>query len=282
MEDQAAHCEENVTKLFPFKEHQHDGFSVIVIPCLSDNYIYLLKSHGSPEAVAVDVGDAEPLLAVLSAKGWQLKAVLLTHNHADHVMGLGKLLRQVQLDAGTAATVFAPQGVYIKGMTHGLIDGEQFRVAGIDFCALDTPGHTLGHLTYLAGDAAFTGDALFGGGCGRLLEGTADQLFSSLQKIAVLPPATRLYVGHEYTLANLRFAISIDSNNLALATRIKDAKQTISQGGFTSPSDLALELATNPFLRCEESAIKRAMAKHAEGKDPLAVFSALRQAKDLF
>ena len=264
-----------------FAEHQHGGFSVCVIPCLQDNYVYLVSAEGSQQALAVDVGEAQPLLSVLAEKGWHLAGVLLTHGDGDHVAGLGQLLGQAQV-GGAEVEVFGPQGAPIAGMTRGLSDEARFQAGGLEVRAMSTPGHSREHMTYVVQDAAFTGDALFGGGCGRIFGGTHQQMYHSLQKIASLSPSTRLYVGHEYTLSNLRFALSVEGDNPQLAERLQQTQQLLAGGGWSSPSQVALELATNPFLRCGEESIKRAVAHQAKGDDAEAVFRALRQAKDVF
>ncbi len=232
-------------------------------------------------AAVVDPGDAVPVLAHLQRNGLRLTAILSTHHHQDHVGGNTALLARYDVP------VFGPAGEPIPGRTHPLREGDAIEVPGIGVAlrVLDVPGHTAGHIAY-AGDAGgplvFCGDTLFAGGCGRLFEGTAEQMWRSLQKLAALPPDTRVYCAHEYTLANLRFAAAVEPGNAALAARARRDGATRARGAPTVPSTLADERATNPFLRAAEPAVRAAAQAHAGHPldGPVQAFAALRKWKN--
>lgn len=241
------------------------------LPAFRDNYIWLLSHAGC--AVAVDPGDAAPVEAALAAGGLRLVAILVTHHHADHQGGVERLV------ARHGAAVYGPAAESITGLTRPLRGGERIEIPGLDlgFDVLAVPGHTLGHLAYLAGDKLFCGDTLFGAGCGRLFEGTPAQMAASLAVLAALPDDTAVYCAHEYTEMNLRFALAVEPDNAAVARRIADAAATRARGEPTLPSTIGLEKATNPFLRCAEPAVIAA----ARRRDPAAngmvsVFAAIR------
>jgi hydroxyacylglutathione hydrolase len=221
-------------------------FDVIRIPAFKDNYIWLLR-QGSLAAV-VDPGDAAPVLEFLHGEGLSLSSILITHHHQDHQGGIGNLLGRFP-----SAEVCGPERESITGMTAPLRGGERIRPALLDFelRVLAVPGHTLGHLAYYGEGCLFCGDALFAGGCGRLFEGTPVAMAESLARLAALPDDTRVYCAHEYTEANLRFA-------------------------------LAVEKATNPFLRCGAPEVIAAARTRGAADDPVAVFAALREWKNEF
>ena len=223
------------------------------------------------------------MLAHLDREGLALVAILNTHHHGDHVGGNRALLERA------AVPVFGPAGETIPGCTHPLREGDVVDVPGVDvrLRVLDVPGHTAGHIAYagdIDGPVVFCGDTLFAGGCGRLFEGTAAQMWTSLRKLAALPPGTRAYCAHEYTLANLRFAQAVEPRSAALAARIGRDGATRAAGRPTVPSTIADELATNPFLRADEPAVRRAAEEHAGTPlaGPVASFAALRQWKNDF
>lgn len=247
------------------------ALDVLAIPAFRDNYIWLLR-RGSV-AVVVDPGDAGPVEEVLKQEKLALAAILITHHHADHQGGV------VRLAARYRPAVYGPAAESITGLTHPLAGGEAVELAalGTSIRVLAVPGHTLGHLAYLIGNRLFCGDTLFGAGCGRLFEGTPAQMSASLQQFADLPDATEVYCAHEYTEMNLRFAVAVEPENPAIRQRVADAAATRARGEPTLPSNMALEKATNPFLRCAEPAVvAAALARGAAASDPLSVFAAIR------
>jgi len=251
---------------------------VLPVACLRDNFAYLLYHECGGEAVVVDPSEPKPVLAVLSQLGLRLSAILLTHHHWDHVGGVPGLL-----DAHSSLPVYASvtDARRIDCVTHTLVPGELVATPVGDFETIAVPGHTLGAVTYLWEEAAFTGDTLFGGGCGRLFEGTAAQLCRSLQSIAALPGATSIYSGHEYTLQNLAFAAHLEPDNVAIAERIARETAKVAAGDNTVPSTVELEQLTNPFLRCDEPTIRRTLSQPLEA-DTVSVFAEMRQLKDNF
>ncbi len=259
------------------------ALSVLAVPAFQNNYLWLV--HDGVHAAVVDPGDAEPILAALAAHHLTLTAILLTHHHADHIGGVPGLLRKA------AVPVFGPRNDGIAAVTVPLSDGDRIDVPGLDLSlrVLDVPGHTLGHIAYLR-DAPpqpwlFCGDTLFAGGCGRLFEGTPGQLKHSLAKLAALPGDTLFYCAHEYTLANLAFAQAVEPGNKAIDARIEAESAKRKLGLPTIPSTIALEQATNPFLRHAEPAIGRqlvALGKLEPGATPVETFAALREWKNSF
>ena len=257
--------------------------TIIPIPAFADNYIWLLR-HGDHAAV-VDPGDAQPVLAALERDGLALTAVLATHHHNDHVGGIAALA-----DRYPGLAVFGPARETIPRRTRALGEGDVVEVPGIGVTlrVLDIPGHTSGHIAY-CGDvdgvpSLFCGDTLFAAGCGRVFEGTPDEMWASLSALSALPPATRVYCGHEYTLANLRFAQAVEPDNGALWDRQAQAQALRDRAEPTLPSTIGLEHATNPFLRAGRANVRAAAARHA-GR-PLASdvesFAALRAWKNAF
>lgn len=250
------------------------------IEAFSDNYIWWL-GHGT-ECAVVDPGDAAPVLARLRAEQCKLVAILVTHHHADHVGGVAALA------AATGARVLGPAHESIPHRDVALEEGSSFALLGTRFEVLDVPGHTAGHIAYFCPEldppALFCGDTLFAAGCGRLFEGTPAQMLASLDKLASLPPATRVYCAHEYTLANLRFAAAADPHNLAVVERTASASAQRQAGQPTVPSTLAEERRTNPFLRAGETALRASAAQRdpRAARDRLASFAALRAWKDGF
>jgi hydroxyacylglutathione hydrolase len=252
------------------------------VPAFQDNYLWVLAR--GRDAAVVDPGDAGPVQAFLEEHGLTLRAILATHHHGDHVGGLAALAARWQ------CPVFGPAGERIAGLTQRLKEGERIRVPGleVDLEVIDVPGHTAGHIAYVHRDRAdpfvFCGDTLFAGGCGRLFEGTAAQMVASLSKLASLPADTRVYCAHEYTLANLRFARAVEPDNVALAERQAREAARRERGEPTVPSSIAVELATNPFLRWTEPRVIAAAERHAGRAlaDPVAVFAEIREWKNRF
>lgn len=260
--------------------------SLIPVPAFADNYIWLL--HDGQAALAVDPGDAAPLERLLDEQRLALQSILVTHHHGDHVGGLARLRER-----WPQCEVFGPAQERINGIDRPLRDGERFEALGQQVRVIDVPGHTAGHVAFLieapsdgSAPLLFCGDTLFAAGCGRLFEGSPAQLLDSLQRLAALPPATRVCCAHEYTLGNLRFARALEPDNPVLAAReaLEQAKRAAGQP--TLPSSIALERATNPFLRCAEpplqaAGLAQAPQPAADGSE-LAVFTALREWKNQF
>ena len=253
------------------------------IPAFHDNYLWLFHRQDDRRAFVVDPGDAAPVLEALAARDLSLAGILITHHHPDHTGGIEALLAQA------AVPVYGPHSPAIAGISHPLRQGEQVTLPGqISFQVLEVPGHTLDHIAYFGGDqrppVLFSGDTLFAGGCGRLFEGSATQMTTSLDKLAALPGDTRVYCAHEYTLANLQFALAVEPDNPALQQRLQAEQDKRRQQRPTVPSTVALELATNPFLRSREPAV--IAAAQARSGQPLSrpdqVLAAIRTWKDSF
>jgi hydroxyacylglutathione hydrolase len=254
--------------------------SVLTVPAFNDNYLWLIND--GRHAAVVDPGDATPILAALASHGLTLVAILLTHHHADHTGGVAQLLQHVRVP------VFGPAHETIAGVTQALVEGDTAVIPELELklSVLDVPGHTAGHIAYVAADQGwlFCGDTLFAGGCGRLFEGTPAQMTRSLAKLAALPDATLVYCAHEYTLSNLRFAEVIEPANLALRERVRVDRAKRERGEPTVPSTIGLEKTTNPFLRYGTPAvIDLLLANHRlESREPVAAFAALREWKNTF
>jgi len=257
--------------------------NIIPIPAFKDNYIWAL--HDRQLAVVVDPGDAAPVRAWLDAQQLKLAAILCTHHHNDHVGGICELAQLYNVP------VYGPRHENIPCISHAVGEGDEIDITelGIHFKVLDIPGHTHGHIAYLITGKAevargvFCGDTLFGCGCGRLFEGTAAQQHHSLQRLTQLPDDTLVYCAHEYTEANIRFALACEPGNAQLLQRQVDARALRAAGQPTLPSTIMLEKSTNPFLRCAEPEIIRTLSQHGlnDGAE-LAVFTALREWKNHF
>lgn len=252
---------------------------VSLLPVLTDNYIYLVRDSESGKTAAVDPAIAAPVLTALEKRGWQLDYIFNTHHHNDHVGG------NLQLKQATGCKIVgaADDKARIPGLDIALKDGEQFNLGLHCFQVLETPGHTLGHIVYYCAGSAvlFCGDTLFSLGCGRLFEGSAGQMWHSLQKLKALPDSTKVYCAHEYTQANGRFALTLESDNPALQQRIAEVAELRSQNLPTLPSTIGLERATNPFLREDSPGLRNAVAA-SEYDTPVQVFAKVRQLKDQF
>jgi hydroxyacylglutathione hydrolase len=219
---------------------------VALIPCLRDNYAYLLWQDGSRDALVIDPSEAEPVERVLSARGLTLSAILNTHHHHDHVGGNAALVER----RGKGLPVFGHHSDRgrIPEQNQFLADEQRFTQAGLSFRVLHVPGHTLGAVTYVSEGAAFTGDTLFAAGCGRLFEGTARDMYHSLnERLASLPVDTKIYCGHEYTEQNLRFAATLEPENVAIRDKRARVAELRGRGDPSSPSTLGAERATTPF-----------------------------------
>ncbi|TAA48668.1 hydroxyacylglutathione hydrolase [Corallincola spongiicola] len=249
------------------------------IKAFNDNYIWLL--HTLNGGIVVDPGDAAPVIAFLTSQQIKLKAVLLTHHHSDHVGGVAKL-RQTYPDI----KVYGPKAEAVEHSDIQLSHGEIIDVAdtGLKLKVLAVPGHTLGHIAYYGENSLFCGDTLFSGGCGRLFEGTADQMHQSLQRLASLPDATEVYCAHEYTQANLAFAMAVEPDNLALQSYQTAVSALRQQDKPSIPSTIEQEKQINPFLRVDQITVISAVSGYLEKsvKAPSAVFAGLRSWKDNF
>ncbi|MCP9483804.1 hydroxyacylglutathione hydrolase [Shimia sp. CNT1-13L.2] len=251
---------------------------IITIPCLSDNYAFLVHNKASGETALVDAPEADKINKVLSQLGWTLTHVLLTHHHWDHIDGLEELQKTHSPKViGAAADAHR-----LPPLDLAVAEGDSFTLGGEEVQVMDVSGHTVGHIAFYlpASGAVFTADSLMALGCGRLFEGDPDMMWASLSKLAALPENTIVCSGHEYTEANGRFAVTIDPDNKALQSRIDAIAEARAQGRPTVPSLLSEELATNPFLRATDPAVQRHVGM--EGADPAKVFAEIRQRKDTF
>lgn len=247
------------------------------VACLTDNFAYLIGHDGARETLVVDPSEAVPVLRVLEQRQRVLVGILCTHHHWDHIGGVKELCEHYP-----DIPVFASDHDVsrIEGVTHGMADGASFSAIGLGFECMKVPGHTLGALAYCVEGAVFTGDTLFGAGCGRLFEGTPAQMHASLTRLAALPAETNVYFGHEYTRSNLAFASSIEPQNDATLTRRKRAAEP--KNSCTTPSTIAEERATNPFLRCAEASVRATLGKALADASDVEVFAELRRRKDTF
>ncbi|MDC8830657.1 hydroxyacylglutathione hydrolase [Alteromonas gilva] len=253
--------------------------TVTPIPAFDDNYIWCL--HNEQYAVVVDPGKAEPVQAFCERHNLQLAAILITHHHHDHTGGISTLTSSVN-----DLPVIGPRGGHISGITKSVAQGDMVKLALIncEFSVLEVPGHTLDHIAFVGHNALFCGDTLFSVGCGRLFEGTPGQMHRSLNKIKRLPASTVIYCTHEYTQANVNFALAVEPENQALLQYNQWVKNTREQQLPTLPTQLSTQLEINPFLRCTSAAVKASVISHAgtELSDEIAVFTHLRQWKDNF
>jgi hydroxyacylglutathione hydrolase len=259
------------------------GAGILPLAAFTDNYIWLIHHNG--DAVVVDPGESEPVLKALHANKLQLRAILLTHHHGDHVGGVTELVNR------TGARVYGPATETLPICDVRLAEGDRVVVPEVllDMHILDVPGHTSGHIAYFGRAAGveavvFSGDTLFSGGCGRLFEGTPDQMVVSLEKFSALPVYTQVFCGHEYTLANLRWAQAVDPANVALQQAYDRASGLRRQGLPTLPSTIGQERETNPFLRAEQANVAKAAEVWVKRPlhSPVEVFAALREWKNNF
>ena len=254
---------------------------LIPLPAFQDNYLWLL--HDGQRALVVDPGDAQPVLSFLERNDLQLEAILVTHHHADHVGGVDAVR-----DA-TGAKVYGPARERIPEPLTRLAEGDAITVLGLRFEVMDVPGHTAGHIAYYSADMdgaplLFCGDTLFSGGCGRLFEGTPEQMLASLEKLSSLPGSTRVCCTHEYTLSNLRFARAVEPGNADLIHYIERCEALRASSQPTLPSTIEQEKRINPFLRTRLPGVAEAARRHdpATPQDEVAVFAAIRQWKNEF
>lgn len=251
---------------------------LVTIPCLADNYAFLLRDTKSGEVALIDAPEAEPILNALKTRGWRLSQVWLTHHHWDHVDGLAEVLNAHPARV-TGARADAER---LPSLDHQVIEGDKITLGALEVDIIDVPGHTIGHIALYvpAAKVVFTADSLMALGCGRLFEGTPAQMWDSLQKLRALPHDTLVASGHEYTAGNAAFALTIDPDNAALADRVADITEARDQGLPTVPSLLGLEIATNPFLRPDDPAIRAGLGM--ENANDADVFAQIRAQKDNF
>ncbi len=254
------------------------------LPALKSNYFWLVQpSADQPQAYIFDPGDEPPVTKALQEHGLELAGIVITHHHWDHTDGIAPLLQRFPVP------VYGPRSERIPSVTHFLADGDTLPLPGFRLQVIATPGHTLDHIVYLHRDEEgqhhlFSADNIFGAGCGKRFEGSAAVFYQSLQKLAALPPQTIIYGSHEYTQDNIRFALAVEPDNAQLRARQVQVRQLRDQGQSTLPTRLDLELATNPFLRCEQPAVWRAAEKRAGRplRSAVEVFDVLRNWKDAF
>lgn len=251
-----------------------------IVPCLSDNYAYILSHHGT--AVVVDPSEAPPVEAAIAKLGVALVGVWATHHHHDHVGGIADLVRQ---NAGleVIGSAYDAERKRVPGLTRQVSEGEPLWFGSHRVRVMEVPGHTLGAVAYLVDGALFSGDTLFGAGCGRLFEGTPATMLASLTALRSLPPDTRLYCGHEYTEKNLKFAERVEPKNTRVTERAAKVAEARRAGRPSIPSTIEEECATNPLLRWDAPAvIEKARELGVASDEPEQVFAAIRRARDVF
>jgi hydroxyacylglutathione hydrolase len=251
--------------------------NIVPVRAFKDNYIWVIRDDAGQAAV-VDPGEAGPALDYLSSEGLTLAAILITHHHPDHVGGVPRLLEEHDVP------VFGPGAERVPGMDQPVEGGATATIdaMGLAFQVLDIPGHTAGHIAYVGHGVLFSGDTLFAGGCGKLFEGTPEQMHASLSRLAALPGDTRVYCGHEYTEANLRFAVQVEPDNKAIQQRLEKVAAQRRADQVTLPSSIELERETNVFLRSESESVIRHAEQHAGRHldSPVEVFGTVRAWKD--
>jgi len=252
------------------------ALQIVLLPCLADNYCVLLHEPDSGQTAAIDAPDAGAIRAALNARNWRLNHLFITHHHTDHTAGIPDLKGHY----GASVTGPEAEADRIPGLTRGVNGASRLEFAGHPIHVIETPGHTLGHVTYyFPEDAlAFTGDTLFSLGCGRIFEGDPQTMWNSVSKIAALPDDTRIYCGHEYTLGNGRFALNVEPENAALAARVAEVEALRAGGEPTIPTTVKAEKAANPFLRPHSRMMRARLG--LEGAPDWEVFAHLRQLKN--
>lgn len=252
--------------------------TILTIPCLSDNYAYIVRCPETGATAVIDVPEAAPILAVLQKHDWKLDQILITHHHFDHIDGVEAL------KAATGAQVIgAACDVHrLPTLDHAVSDGDIINVGASEVKILDVSGHTIGHIAFWFADslAVFSADSLMALGCGRLFEGSPEMMWDTMQKFCAMPPETMVYSGHEYTASNAKFALTIEPDNTNLIARANRIKQARAKGTPTVPASIALEMATNPFLRAADPLVKQSIGM-ADASD-VAVFAEIRARKDSF
>jgi len=258
-------------------------YKVTAINAFNDNYIWLITAENSHRCLVVDPGDAKPVIDYMTQHKLELEGILITHHHADHIGGVADLLAH----ACTTVPVYGAANEAQDVVTHPLSQGDSLTLATFATTCqvLDIPGHTLGHIAYATPSSVFCGDALFSGGCGRMFEGTPVMFQQSLARLATLPPQTKMYCAHEYTLANLAFAKLVSPHCTAVEARISAVEAIREQGSPSIPSTIATELSSNPFLRLNQPQIQQAIAKKfatTATDNEVDNFAKLRRWKDQF
>ncbi len=253
---------------------------VLHVRAFQDNYIWLITNTSRTETAAVDPGDAEPVLRFLEREKMKLTAVLCTHHHPDHVGGAAALRDRYDVP------VYGPAAESIAAVTHPLREGDTLSLPsiGLDLKVMEIPGHTRGHIALFGDGLLFCGDTMFSAGCGRLFEGTPEQMFHSLSRLSALPETTAVYCGHEYTLSNLRFAHAVEPDNTDIRAFTREVEALRAANQPTLPSTIGRERRINPFLRATVASVREAAKKHAGNglNDDVAVFATLRKWKDGF
>lgn len=253
-------------------------FDLITIPCLSDNYAYLLRDHTSGKVALIDVPEAAPILAELKKRDWQVSQIWLTHHHPDHIQGVAEVLNEHDANViGAKADEHR-----LPPLDRKVGEDDSITLGSLEARVIDVSGHTVGHIAFYVptAKAVFTADSLMALGCGRLFEGTPAQMWESLQKLMALPEDTIICSGHEYTSANAKFALTVDPKNSDLISRAKDIEVARSKGQPTVPSQLSTELRTNPFLRPADPAIRATLGM--QNATDTEVFAEIRARKDKF
>jgi hydroxyacylglutathione hydrolase len=228
------------------------ALEIVRIPVLSDNYVWLVHEPGSGETMVVDPAVAEPVMAEAAARGWRITQIWNTHWHPDHTGGNAA----IRAATGCLVTGPAAEAARIPTLDRLVGEGDRVTLGPVEAAVFEVPAHTAGHIAYHlpSEEAVFVGDTMFAMGCGRLFEGTADQMHANLQRLAALPPETRVYCAHEYTLSNGRFALAAEPDNEAVASRMRSVEAARAAGEATVPTTIALERATNPFVRVGSAA----------------------------
>lgn len=246
------------------------------IPAFQDNYIWVLNNEAG-QCIIVDPGEAAPVLKAVAENNWQPEAILLTHHHHDHVGGVKELLKHFP-----TLVVYGPEETQDKGTNRVVNEGDKVDILGCEFSVIATPGHTLGHVCYFSFPYLFCGDTMFSGGCGRLFEGTADDMYESFQKLNGLPAETLVCCAHEYTESNIKFSLSILPQDRALIRYYRKVKELRAKNHATLPTTLQNEREINLFLRTENVDFKRLIFKETNLQQPRQIFAWLRAKKDSF
>ncbi len=259
---------------------KHKQFDIIPVPTLNDNYVWIVIDREHKAAIAIDPGEAKPVFDFLKTQQFSLNGILITHHHWDHINGVAELKNRFH------CPVIGPETKSIDHITKPVRANQSIHIKPFPFGLqiIEIPGHTLDHIAYYSPGLLFCGDTLFSAGCGRVFEGTPEQMYTSLQKIAALPDETNIYCAHEYTLNNLRFAETVEPDNLHIKDRMAYVRELRKKNLPSLPSTLREEKLTNPFLRCESPEVIRQAELYAKQTlpTPLAVFIWVRKWKDGF